>query len=386
MALMAQQVDHIEVLTVAVSKKTDWIFVRLVDTAGVAGIGEATVNGKKNAVLVALDALLSRLRNLGAGEIGAFLAHERERNRSKTALAAVSGLEQASLDLQAKRLGRPVFALLGDRINQQVPCYANINRGTLSRKPWEFAERAGIAADDGYGGIKLAPFDELSSDLEQGDQRSASIESAMACVAAVSRKLAGRAKLMVDCHSRLTRQEVHGVLDRFAGLGVQWVEEPIPEHHDSLAFIAELRERVADFGARLAGAEKVSSCREIEPFLDAEAYDVVMPDVILTGGPSEAVAVAVAAASRGVGVSPHNPCGPVMDAHSVHVAAASPGLVWLERQFGESPLYDSIVKRSHRVDRGVYHLAEVPGLGLELNLDAPQLQRVARVPYGLSLN
>jgi galactonate dehydratase len=77
-------------------------------------------------------------------------------------------------------------------------------------------------------------------------------------------------------------------------------------------------------------------------------------------------------------VSLHNPCGPVMDMHSVHAAAAVPMLYSLERQFRETPLYDDIVAhRCHQLRNGAIKLSNAAGLGLDVDWEHPAIRQQA---------
>jgi len=66
--------------------------------------------------------------------------------------------------------------------------------------------------------------------------------------------------------------------------------------------------------------------------------------------------------------SPHNPTGPIAHLASIHLCAASPTLQWLEHQWDESPLFDSLVGGvgSPLVD-GAFVVPAAPGLGATLD-------------------
>ena len=76
-------------------------------------------------------------------------------------------------------------------------------------------------------------------------------------------------------------------------------------------------------------------------FLARGACDAILPDIRWTGIRTGMAMLELAAAS-GVGVSLHNPVGPVLDGISIQVAAALAGFLILERQVRESPLFDAV--------------------------------------------
>ena len=75
----------------------------------------------------------------------------------------------------------------------------------------------------------------------------------------------------------------------------------------------------------------------------AKLYDVLMPDIKYAGGFEGMLAIARVCAEHGVDFAPHNPTGPIAHAASIHACAASPTLLWLEHQWNESPLFDTLV-------------------------------------------
>ena len=369
--------SRLDAFTVTVSEKTTWILVRLTGEDGVAGAGEATLNNRTDEVLALLPKAIDVLAD-GAFSAASRLSAVRKAIPGVIGRVLASGLEQAWLDCEGVRLGRPVHALLGGAYRDLVPCYANINRGTLSRTPKEFADRAALAISDGYGAVKLAPFDGVTPDAGDEAQRDAAIAAGFDRIEAVVRRLDGAGAVQVDCHSRFRAGEAGAVLERIAASGVVWFEEPLAETSDTIATIARLRQMAQAHGMRLAGAEKCADTHDFLPFITGRCYDVIMPDIVLAGGPREVIRIGHLAAGLDCGVSLHNPCGPVMDMHSVHAAAAVPVLFSLERQFRETPLYNDIIThRLHRLSDGSIELSDSAGLGLSVDWAHPALRERA---------
>ncbi|MEM8971921.1 MAG: mandelate racemase/muconate lactonizing enzyme family protein [Pseudomonadota bacterium] len=358
--------SELKAYAVNVSSKTTWIWFRLLDEDGTEGIGEATLNNRTDQVFSSLTDVALAISKCPLG-LNAKLDAAASAAPGVVGRVVRSALEQAGLDREARKRARPVYELLGGHFRTEVPCYANINRGTLSRQAAEFADRAQLAIEDGYSAVKLAPFDDVTPDANDDETRRALIELGVERIAAVCHRLGSRGGINVDCHSRLHPQEVREILVRLAELGIAWFEEPISETDEALPDIAGIRRHARELGVTLAGAENAAGLSEFVPFCSARCYDVIMPDILLAGGPSEVMRIGHLAASYGQAVSLHNPCGPVMDMHSAHVAAALPQLHSLERQFRESRLYDELVERRHNFSLGGYHMADCPGLGLTVD-------------------
>src|SRR5205809_6592261 len=100
---------------------------------------------------------------------------------------------------------------------------------------------------------------------------------------------------------------------------------------------------------------------------EAGLYDVLMPDIKYAGGYAGMLDIAKVCERHDKEFSPHNPTGPIAHVASVHLCAASPTLLWLEHQWNESPLFESLVGgvAAPLVD-GAFVVPDAPGLGMSL--------------------
>ena len=74
----------------------------------------------------------------------------------------------------------------------------------------------------------------------------------------------------------------------------------------------------------------------------------------------------------------HNPVGPVLDAVSRHVAAAVPSFLILERQVGETPLYDMLRGGAVQLVHGAAEIEDGGGIGFVP--DREVLREAAEMP------
>jgi galactonate dehydratase len=289
--------------------------------------------------------------------------------RSLPEFSVVSALDQAACDLAAQQRGVSLSIALGELRREKIPVYANINRGIASRTEEGFAVHARRAVADGFSAIKIAPFDgvDLYGDsLRVADARL--FDAALARIAAVREAIGPTVDLMVDCHWRLHRAAAEAVLQATAPYALHWLECPVPETPEMLETLRHVRKLANAQGVRLAGCEEMSLCSGFAPFLEAQAYDVMMPDAKYVGGLREMQSVAGALQRNGVQFSPHNPSGPVCHAASLHVCAVVAALDRLEIQYAETPLFEALV--GGRLPRPVNGEIEVPreaGLGVRLD-------------------
>jgi len=368
-------VASIRLEIVAPVPATRWCFLAVTGADGLTGTGEATLQAAEADVLDRAGATLPAF--LGAPAEPAAVARLRPADLPQAAI--LSALSQAFHDLAAHRTGLPLARVLGAPAGATVPLYANINRRTRDRSPAGFAASAQAAREAGFDALKIAPFDEVTAAARAEGREGEAMGPGLARAAAVRAALGREAALMVDCHWRFTPQGAARAIDALAGLGLHWVECPLPEDGDAIPAIARLRRQANGRGMRLAGLETAVGVEGFAPFLDAGAYDVVMPDVKYIGSIEAMAALARRLAGTATTLSPHNPSGPVSHAASLHVAAALAVVDRLEMQFDETGVFDRLVADALPAPRaGRATLPAGPGLGVALDRGVVAAHRVLR--------
>jgi galactonate dehydratase len=356
-----------------ISGKTHWLFVELTLADGRKGVGEATLPGRDAQVLAAAQQLADQALQANWRQPSAFATTHPPADLAQAAF--VSAVDHALWDLHAQDAGRSVCQMLGGARRLQVPLYANINRRTVERTAAAFAQSAIDAMAAGFDAFKIAPFDEV----QPGHASLDSARDGIARVQAVRQVIGPERRLMVDCHWRFNEATAKELITRMAQLKVHWVECPIAESHDNVATLVRLRGHANALGVQLAGLELAIGLDDFMPYVQAGAYDVVMPDVKYFGGLQAMQQAADVFARYKVQVSPHNPTGPVCHAASLQVAAAMGPLDMLELQFDESPLFGALVDGAcGEQASSLSALPLQPGLGVHLN--AGQLQQLAVQP------
>ncbi len=326
---------------VRVTDRTCWTFLRIHSADGRIGEGEATLQGREHGLRAAAERLVpAALREAAVAEPGAFA--ERHRPSDIQEASIVSALDQALWSLHAQARGQSLTQVLG-ALRERVPVYANINRRTRDRSPAGFASSAEKALAAGHMAFKLAPFDEVTPHVcAQGDGARA-MGAGLERIAAVREVIGQQSRLMVDCHWRFDEATARALNEAAAKLAVHWIETPIPETEAGIPGLARLRRQCNELGMRQAGLETSIGWDAMRPYVEAGAYDVVMPDVKYMGGINEILRAAAGCKAHGVQVSPHNPSGPICHAASLQVSMALDAFDMLEMQFDESPLFDTLV-------------------------------------------
>ena len=361
-AELGLRITEMEVIGVRATMRTNWIFVRLTTNDGQTGLGEASVNRRLN--LPELSGFFNLVRDRSPFEIERYRqagwATASTGNRQQA--TAFSAIEQAQWDLVGKSLGAPVYDLVGGRLRDELPVYANINRATTDRSPNGFAISAQQAVADGFRAIKAAPFDGFPSLDQPRAEVEAATELGVHCIEAMRTAIGPDIDLKIDAHSHFDVALAIDVATRLEPQRLSWYEEPVPptDLDSTMAIKNGIRQT-------MAGGEFLFGVEEFSPLCQNRAVDIIMPDVKHCGGVAEIRRIATVADLYDVLVSPHNPSGPVSTMVSAQVCAGLPNFDILEYQWNEVPWRGDLVDPPERFSEGILQVPDGPGYGVTLN-------------------
>ena len=336
-------------------ERQNWHFVEVQTDEGLVGIGEASLEWREQAVAAAVD----ELSRLLIGQDANLIEHHWQRMhrhgfwRGGVILgSAISGVDQALWDLKGKRLGVPVYELLGGPTRQRVRLYTHIRGAT----PEQAAAHAQQLVAAGFTALKIG----VPRAAAAVDER-ALLRSTVARVEAVRTAIGEGVDLMVDNHGQQAPGDAIELGRALAPFGLLFFEEPVPpDSPDALAKVAQAR-----LPLRLATGERLFSKWDYKPVLSQGLVDVAQPDMCHAGGFTEVRKIAAMAEAAYIKVAPHNPNGPVATIASVHLAAAIPNFLILE--MAQQPLRDEIQLHGLSIRDGYAELPRRPGLGIELD-------------------
>lgn len=283
--------------------------------------------------------------------------------------AAMSAIEQALWDIKGKRLGAPVYDLLGGRVVDKLPVYNNAWYGS-SNTPDEFARAAERPLKDGYKALKLYP---LAVTNEKGSMRHVSrrmvdrgfIDVAAAKVKATRDAAGAGIEIMLDLSGGLTTDETIRFCEKVEQYDISWIEEPADPFDDgALARIA------SKISMPIAAGERIYGRGGYRRILEPQSVDILQPDVGTCGGLMEAKKIAAMGEAYNTRVAPHN-CGSALStAIAVQLSASLPNFMTLEvyPYLPERPGYVQVLENSpeNRIKDGYLPLDDTPGLGVTL--------------------
>ncbi len=339
--------------------RTNWVFVKVLTDAGLHGIGEATLEYRELTVRQAVHDLERSLvgkdpRNIEAIWQQAY--RDAYWRGGPVLMSALSGVEMALWDIKGKELGVPVFQLLGGKVRDAIPCYANAWFAG-ARTPAEFAAKAQAAVAAGFKGLKWDPFGSAWMNISKPELR-----TALDCVQAVAAAAGRDVDIMIEGHGRFNVPTAVRVGRALEDFDITWFEEPIPP--DDMPGLLEVKRRVR---VPIAGGERLYSRWDFREYINRRCVDFIQPDVSHCGGIGELKKIAAMAESAHLAVCPHNPSGPVANAASLQLAACIPNYYLLETMATDVPYRREITNEAVVFTDGAMRIPDAPGLGLDLN-------------------
>ena len=138
----------------------NFVFAHVETDEGISGIGEGSLEYQPKAVEAAIQQLTARYAIGRSAFATEKLWHDILRNEfmhSPIINSAAAALEMAMLDIAGKASGRPVYDLLGGKVHEILPAYANAWYG-VGKTASEIGVAAAAAAAKGLPRPEVRPL------------------------------------------------------------------------------------------------------------------------------------------------------------------------------------------------------------------------------------
>ncbi len=350
-----------EITAVESVVRGDAHFVQVRTSDGLAGVGQSACWGYPDAVHAVVEAFRPHLIGADPNRIEHHWHHLYRMGpfRGSVLTAAVSAVDIALWDLLGKRLGVPVWQLLGGRVRERIRLHLLLP-GTGAEA---LAAQAAAAEADGFTAVK---FDPLPADYADVSLHRL-VTATEATTAAVRDTVGPDVDLLIELHRKLTPLQAEAVVPALARHLPLMVEDPV--QIDSISSQAAVARRA--LGVPMANGERLHSVWEFKELLAQGGAQYVRPDLGLAGGISHARKIAALAEAYHAAVVSHNCLGPLLTMASVHLDAAIPNFVTQEYSPLDDQLADGPARACVRRCGGYLPVPEEPGLGVTLDLDDP---------------
>ncbi|MCC5989366.1 MAG: mandelate racemase/muconate lactonizing enzyme family protein [Pararhodobacter sp.] len=347
-----------------------WIMVKLTTACGVSGYGEVYAASVGPAAMRAVIEDVFARHMQGESPENVELMFRRAysagftQRPDLTVMGAFSGLEIACWDILGKARDRPVWALLGGRMNERIRAYTYLYPlpGHDKKEFWASPEMNAEAALDavarGFTAIKLDPAGPYT--IRGGHQPALwDIDLSLRMLAAIRKAVGNRADILFGTHGQFTPAgaiRLGAAIEPFQPL---WYEEPIPP--DNLLDFAQVAQAVR---IPVATGERMTTKAEFGTLLRAGGASILQPATGRSGGLWETKKIAALAEAFGAQVAPHLYAGPVEWAANIHLAVTLPNLLMVESIQEGGEFHLPLIGHAIRVEEGHICPPEAPGLGI----------------------
>ncbi len=342
----------------------NWLFVKVSTDEGLYGWGEASLHGSLEAVETAIHELGRYLIGKDPAGIEAHwygMYHAWRWRGGPILHTALAGLECALWDIEGKRLGVPVYRLLGGPLRTRIRAYASHwLHGLHTRSEQQIVDEVKLARQRGFTAFKCTPF----SVTELRENEASGIARARDLMALIREAAGPTTEIMIECAEHFTPRQARLMARALAPYRPYWFEEPIPFENPKA--MAALR---AELGVPLATGERLLDRWQFRELLELQGADIIQPDLIHAAGITEVRKIAALADTYYVPVAPHNSSGPIATLMSIHLCASIPNFLILEEIEYESELRNAVSTHPAPIVDGYFHLPTEPGIGTDLKLE-----------------
>ncbi|WP_283133645.1 mandelate racemase/muconate lactonizing enzyme family protein [Rhizohabitans arisaemae] len=345
-------------------------FVQVYTDDGLVGVGQSGCWGYPGAV----DAVVAEFRPylLGAdpGRIEHHWHHLYRMGpfRGSVLTAAVSAIDIALWDLKGKRLGVPVWELLGGRVRDRIRLHLLLPGVGAD----ELAAQAAAAVADGFTAVKFDPLPAAYGDLALPRL----VAETEATAAAVRDTVGLDVDILLELHRKLTPLQAEAVIPALRRLNPLLVEDAV--QIDSISSQAQVARR--SHGVPVGNGERLHTVWEFKELLAQGGAQYVRPDLGLAGGLSHVKKIAALAEAHHAAVVTHNCLGPLLTMAAVHLDLTIPNFVVQEYSPLDDTLADGPAKPCVRREGGFMPVPTEPGLGVVLDLTGAKPQDLTGRP------
>ena len=363
-----------------------WTFVKVTTDEGIVGYGDSSdwaSAGATAATLQELEPMLIGLDPANIEQIWWMLFSKTVRSLGGIAHKAMSGINSALWDIKGKKLGVPVYELLGGRMRDSIKLY------------WTQCASSRALHHDVIGCAPVNSLEDVGAVAEEAVAKGFSAVKTYIFYPGLSRRsifMTGRTITPEEIHQAealVAAFRKHGGDDLGVALDIGWnfdmpssiklarVLEPY-----NMMFLetetlnaAALRTVRESSRTPICTGESIYMSHGFRPFLEEHAVDIIMPD-IAWNGISMGKKIADFAEVYEVPLAPHNCHSPMTTMITAHLCMAIKNFAVMEFEQDDVPWRDDVLTHPLDIRQGHLYLSDRPGFGVDLNE-----AEIAKHPY-----
>jgi mannonate dehydratase len=369
----------------------NFVTLKIETDEGLAGIGDATLNGRELAVVAYLEehvvpCLIGRDAHQ-IEDIWQYLYRGAYWRRGPVTMSAIAAVDTALWDLKAKAANMPLYQLLGGRSRTGVMVYGHAKGRDIEQTVDEVLRyrdlgykairaQSGVPGLDkvygvGRGSMFYEPADaDLPSEHDWSTEKY--LEHTPKLFNAVRQAVGPDIHLLHDVHHRLTPIEAARLGKALEPYRLFWMEDATPAENQE-AFRLIRQHTVTP----LAVGEIFNTIWDCKDLIQNQLIDYIRTTVVHAGGITHLRRIADLAALHQVRTGSHG----ATDLSPVCMGAALHFDLWvpnfgIQEYMRHTDETDAVFPHAYRFDGGFMHPGEVPGHGVEIDEAL-----AARYPY-----
>lgn len=339
-----------------------WGFVEIETDQGISGWGEAVLEGHCGSVLACINEMKEYLIGKNPGNIEDIfnvLYRAGFYRGGGVMMSAISGIDQALWDIKGKKLGVPVYELLGGACRDKMRVYSWIG----GDRPSDVGVAALEKKKAGFTAVKMNATEELQI-VDTYDKVDAVLER----VAAIRESCGKYFGIAIDFHGRVHKPMAKILAKKLEEFDPMFIEEPVL--CENMEYFPEI---AASCNIPIATGERLFTKYDFKRLLSVGGVDIIQPDLSHAGGITEVRKIAAMAEAYDVALAPHCPLGPIALVSCLNVDAVSYNAFIQEQSMGiHYNVGKSVLDYVHNKGdfafiNGYVQLPKRPGLGVEVN-------------------
>jgi galactonate dehydratase len=339
------------------------LFLEIETDGGITGIGEGSIAMRTGLVEEALrwiEPYMIGKDPSGIEQHWDNIYYRMTRYRSGAVLqTALAAIDTALWDIEGKRLGVPIWKLMGGPLKTSFPAYfTHVDHLSNKDQPEALAEAVLKVKEKGWKAVKWGARN-LNSEIQ-------SIKTEVAKARAVRKTVGEEFEIGMDfietCNTNRTALRFAKALEPFNPL---FIEEPT--WREKVGTMTELAEKSP---VPIATGEGLVTIFQFKELLDAKGAAIIQPDIQRCGGITVLRRLADMAELYGVEIAPHQCKGPIAHTASLIAMACSRNFLIHEWEAIDNELYQDLTDGTFPEQKeGMISLPNGPGLGITVNFD-----------------
>ena len=367
--LISERLKEPWVMGLGTAYKRDELIVRVHTDEGIVGLGSSYHGHTPHPVRALID---TKLGPLVTGQNPLQIQSLWEKmffgsiHLGSAAIQAIAGIDIALWDILGKVTGQPIYRLLGggdgaeDR-GPRLPAYIGCQTLGIRDDLDALVAEAQSYVAQGFKAVKVRGGAGVMLDL--------------AAVEAVRAGVGDKVDVMIDTNARYSWPEAVRLAKELARFNTFWLEDPFDF---TVGYHREETGKLRSMGLTpIASGGNVFTRFDFKDLVGKGGVDYLTPDVVKSGGISEAMKIASIASANNIVIATHTYNGLTQIA-GLHFAAAIPAHIrgHVEWDPGKHNMFrDELVQPTIRVQDGLLEVPNGPGLGVELSEET--LERLA---------